>query len=228
VFSLKTHKWNTKLTPILSCICSVPYIRSRFFHKILILLVAFRLLAWTRILLFDIKSRPASRPTSFLFEWVGALSQALKQARTKHSTASTVEVRNVWISYLHCIMIYLHHSLQLLKPVSFQILDAVFSSYVSLFTNATVDKVLQDTWGNLLKGRQSRLAGGSWQGVAGSLYENYPLLCGWIISSNRKVTWLWNTPLPSVVSNIFMQHSEKLALDRANHKSSLYLQYVHN
>jgi len=34
--------------------------------------------------------------------------------------------------------------------LSFRILDAVFSSYVSLFTNATVDKVLQDTWGNLL------------------------------------------------------------------------------
>jgi hypothetical protein len=36
--------------------------------------------------------------------------------------------------------------------LSFRILDAVFSSYVSLFTNATVDKVLQDTWGNLLNG----------------------------------------------------------------------------
>lgn len=28
-------------------------------------------------------------------------------------------------------------------------------------------------------------------------------------------------PLPSVVSNIFMQHFEKLALETANHKSSL-------
>jgi hypothetical protein len=101
--------------------------------KCKILLVAFRQSAWTRILLFDIKSRPASRPTSFLFERVGALSQALKQARTKHSIASTVEVKNAWNSYLHCIMIYLHHSLQLLKPVSFQILDAVFSSCQSFY-----------------------------------------------------------------------------------------------
>jgi len=56
-----------------------------------------------------------------------------------------VEVKDTWNSYLHRIMIYLHHSLQFLKPVSFKILDAVFSSYVRLFTNATVDKVLQDT-----------------------------------------------------------------------------------
>jgi hypothetical protein len=35
-------------------------------------------------------------------------------------------------------------------------------------------------------------------------------------------------PLPPVVSNIFMQHFDTLALDTANHKSSLYLQYVHN
>jgi hypothetical protein len=49
-------------------------------------------------------------------------------------------------------MIYLHHFLQFLKPASFQILDAVFSSYVSLFTKATVDKVLRDTWENPLNG----------------------------------------------------------------------------
>jgi hypothetical protein len=46
-----------------------------------------------------------------------------------------------------------------------------------------------------------------------------------INSANKKRGWQWGT-LPLVVSNIFMEHFEKIALDTADHKPAKWLRYV--
>jgi hypothetical protein len=44
-----------------------------------------------------------------------------------------------------------------------------------------------------------------------------------ISSSNGKMAWLWESSLSPIVNNIYMEHSEKLALDSAQYKLLLWL-----
>jgi hypothetical protein len=119
---------------------------------------------------------------------------------------------------------------QLLKSVNIQTLDTLLSFYVvSLFTNMPVDEALQVIRNKLHN--DNTLAERSVLQVEAimELLEVY-LRTAYFQGDDKfflqKDGMVMGSSLSPIVSNIFMENFEKLALDSAQYKPSLWLRYV--
>jgi hypothetical protein len=124
------------------------------------------------------------------------------------------------------------HFVQLLKSVKLQSPDTLVSfDLVSLFTNVPVDEALQ-LIGNKLHNDDTLEERSVLQVEAIMELPEVCLRTTYFQVDDKffqqKDGVAMESSLSPIVSNIFMEHFEKLALDSAQHKSSLWLRYVHD
>jgi hypothetical protein len=122
------------------------------------------------------------------------------------------------------------HFVQFLKPVNLRSSDALVSfDVVSLFTNVPVDEVLQVISSKLhnddtLAERPVLLFEAIMELLESCLRTTYFQVDDRFFQQKDGITM--GSSLSPIVSNIFMEHFEKLALDSAKHKPLLWLRYV--
>ncbi|PNF18952.1 hypothetical protein B7P43_G14912, partial [Cryptotermes secundus] len=121
------------------------------------------------------------------------------------------------------------HFVQLLKTVNLHSQDTLISFDISLFTNVPVDEVLQIVE-NKLHNDVTLMEGSVLQVEAimelleACLRTNYFQVDDKFFQ--QKDGMAMGNSLSPIVSNIFMEHFEKLALDSALYKTSLWLRYM--
>jgi hypothetical protein len=124
------------------------------------------------------------------------------------------------------------HFVQLLKSVNLQSSDTLISfDVVSIFTNAPIDEALRVIKNKLhnddaLAERSVMQVEAIMELLEVCLRTTYFQLD--VKFFQQKDGMATGSSLSSIMSNIFMDHFEKLVLDSAQHKPSLWLRYVEN
>jgi hypothetical protein len=122
------------------------------------------------------------------------------------------------------------HFVQLLKAVNLQSQDTLVSfDFVSLFTNVPIDETLQIIENKLRNddtlAEQSILQVEALVELVEICLRTAYFHVDNKIFQQKDGMAVGNCPFP-IISNIFMEHFEKLALDSAPYKPSLWLRYV--